>query len=62
MQWVKIQNNIALRYIQNKEYELVYVVHRKSISLRDSFRSKKFVYSESLYVSPSYQTQYPQAM
>ena len=26
---------------------LVYVVHRKSISLCDSFRSKKFVYSES---------------
>ena len=41
------KNNIALRYIQNKEYELVYVVHRKSISLRDSFRSNKFVYSES---------------
>ena len=31
----------------NSEYELVYVVHSKSISLRDSFRSKKFVYSES---------------
>ena len=47
MQWVKKINNIALRYIQNKEYELVYVVHRKSISLRDSSQSKKFVYSES---------------
>ena len=38
---------MALRYIHNKEYELVYVVHRKSISLRDSFRSKNFVYSKS---------------
>ena len=43
----KKKSNIALRYIQNKEYGLVYVVHRKSISLRDSFRSTKFVYSES---------------
>ena len=35
------------KYIQNKEYDLVYAVHRKSISLCDSFRSKKLVYSES---------------
>ena len=34
-------------YIHNKEYELVYVAHRNSISLRNSVRSKKFVYSES---------------
>ena len=38
---------MTLRYIQNKEYEFVYLVHRKSISLRESFLSKKFVYSES---------------
>ena len=51
MQWVKKYNRITHSnihtYIQNEEYEFVYVVHRKSISLHDSFRSKKFVYSES---------------
>ena len=43
------RDNKALRYnlskyIHIKEYYLVYVVHKNSISLRDSFQSKKFVY------------------